>query len=112
MTHAGKDIAQCPVPPFGVRLVDHLHPATAVAPDPQEPRRERPERLDQRAGWRGQWVVAVAAPVPLGERPGGHSKASGGNEPRAGLLASFARAFIVVKFVQEYSDLSLPLGSL
>src|SRR4051794_3409571 len=40
--------------------VDHLHPAAAVALDPQEPRREGPERLDQRAGGRGQWVVAVA----------------------------------------------------
>ncbi len=49
----------------GVRLVDHLHLAAAVALDPQEPRRERPERLGQRFGGRGQRVVAVAAPVPL-----------------------------------------------
>jgi hypothetical protein len=49
--------------------------------DPHEPRRERPERLLQ--GFRAcrQRLVAVAAPVALGNWPGGHSEAPGGNGP-------------------------------
>jgi hypothetical protein len=46
--------------------------AAAVADDPQEPRREGPERFVQRLLAGGQRLVAVAAPVPHGHASVGH----------------------------------------
>ena len=66
VAHPGDDVAQAAVPPPGVRLVDHLHLAAAVALDAQEPRRERGERLAHGLGASGQRLGAVAAPVPRG----------------------------------------------
>jgi hypothetical protein len=72
-SNAGSQTDAVPIPPRcrcfvrWICLVDHLHPAAAVALDPQEPRREGPERLGQRVGGRGQWVVAIAAPEPSGK---------------------------------------------
>ena len=58
MAHPGQDVAQRPGPPSGVRLIDHLHLAAAVALDAQEPRRERGERL-----------ARASAPVGSGSLP-------------------------------------------
>jgi hypothetical protein len=66
VAHTGEDVAQGPVIPSGVRLVDHLRLAAAVALDAQEPARERAERLVERLCARGQRLGAGAAPVPPG----------------------------------------------
>ena len=58
MAHPVEDVAERPVVPTLVRLVDHLHLATAVAFDAQEPRRERVERLQQGLGSGRQRIVA------------------------------------------------------
>jgi hypothetical protein len=47
MTHASDDVADQHVPLRRVRLGEHPLLAAAVAGDPEEPRRERPERLVQ-----------------------------------------------------------------
>ena len=77
MPHAVDDVADQHVAVCHVRLVDHPILAAAVAGDAQEPRRERAQRLVEgfRAG--RQRVVAVAAPVPSGDRPGRHQASRG-----------------------------------
>ena len=60
-----EDVAQCPIAPRRVTIVDYTVLAGAVAGDAQEPTRECGERLAQRFGGGGHRVVAVAAPVPL-----------------------------------------------
>jgi hypothetical protein len=64
VVHLGEDASEQPVVRPHVRLVEHLNLTTAIALDPQEPRRERAEWLVQGllTGWQG--FVAVAAPVP------------------------------------------------
>jgi hypothetical protein len=51
--------------PGQVRLVEHANLAAALALDAQEPRREGPERLQERFLRRRQWFSAVWAPMPL-----------------------------------------------
>ena len=61
--------------------------AAAVADDPQEPRREGPERFVQRLLAGGQRLVAVAAPVPHGHASVGHGDGRGCVCPRGGWQA-------------------------
>jgi hypothetical protein len=82
MTHPGQDVAQRPGPPSGVRLIDHLHLAAAVALDVQEPRGERGERLVAGLGTGRERLVAVAPPVPRGRDLGGHDRLRGRASPR------------------------------
>ena len=63
MAHALEDVTQGPIAPRRMGLVDHAVLAAAVAGDPQEPRRERPQRLGQGFGSGRQRVGAVATPV-------------------------------------------------
>ena len=66
MAHALEDVTQGPIAPRRMGLVDHAVLAAAVAGDPQEPRRERPQRLGQGFGSGRQRVGAVATPVASG----------------------------------------------
>ena len=70
--HPRDDVADWHGAPLHMRLVDHLHLPAAVALDPQEPGRERAERLVEGLGTGRQWVGAVAEPVSPGRSPGGH----------------------------------------
>jgi hypothetical protein len=72
MVHASEELADPQVAPRRVRLVQHPVFAVAVALDPQEPRRECPERLVQRLLAGRQRIIAVAALVALGHGPAGH----------------------------------------
>ena len=64
--HPLDDLPQLHVALREVRLGKHAVLPAPIAPDPQQPARERGERLVHCLGADRQWVIPIAAPVALG----------------------------------------------
>jgi hypothetical protein len=80
----------------GVRLIEQPLLATALASHPQEPRRERGERLVQGLGAGGQRAGAVAPPVASWDGPA-HADGRWPHLPRSSAVASGSSAAGVLR---------------
>jgi hypothetical protein len=81
VTHPRDDVADQHLAMYQVCLGDHPLLAAAVAHNPQEPRRERAQRLVEGFLSGRQRVVPVAPPVPSGDHR--HQEVPGGRIMRA-----------------------------